>query len=64
MRTDAGQPATVLQTLEDTPFYARSMLRSGLLGESVLSMHETLSVPRLVSTAVQLMLPWRMPRVR
>jgi len=25
-------------------------------------MHETLNVPRLTSTAVQLMLPWRMPR--
>jgi len=62
MRTDAGTPATVAQTLEDTPFYVRSVLSSGLLGETVVSMHETLNVPRLTSTAVQLMLPWRMPR--
>jgi carotenoid 1,2-hydratase len=64
MRTDANQPARVTQTLEDTPFYVRSVLSSGLLGESVVSMHETLNVPRLVSNTVQLMLPWRMPRLR
>jgi carotenoid 1,2-hydratase len=62
MRTDAGTPAVVTQTLEDTPFYVRSVLSSGLLGETVVSMHETLNVPRLTSTAVQWMLPWRMPR--
>ena len=64
MRTDPGQPARVTQTLEDTPFYVRSVLESGLLGEKVVSMHETLNLPRLVSTAVRLMLPWRMPRVK
>ena len=64
LRTDPGTRAQVLQSLEDTPFYQRSMLQSGLLGESVTSVHETLNVPRLTSTAVQLMLPWRMPRVR
>ena len=64
MRTESHEPARVVQSLEDTPFYARAMLSSRLLGESVVSVHETLNVPRLVSTAVQLMLPWRMPRVR
>jgi carotenoid 1,2-hydratase len=63
MRSDPRVPVTVEQTLEDTPFYVRSVLRSGLLGERVTSMHETLYVPRLVSAAVQFMLPWRMPRV-
>jgi carotenoid 1,2-hydratase len=62
MRTDPMMPASVTQTLEDTPFYVRSVLRSGLLGEEVVSVHETLNVPRFASTAVQLMLPWRMPR--
>jgi carotenoid 1,2-hydratase len=42
----------------------RSVLESGLLGERVVSMHETLNVPRFASTAVRLMLPWRMPRTR
>jgi len=62
MRTEPGEPARVLQTLEDTPFYVRSLLSSGLLGERVTSVHETLDLPRLVSLPVQLMLPWRMPR--
>ena len=52
----------LLSTFEDTPFYARSMLKSHLLGEEVISMHETLNVKRLESNIVQFMLPWRMPR--
>jgi carotenoid 1,2-hydratase len=62
MRSDRQLPPQLQQTLEDTPFYARSVLRSGLLGESVVSVHESLSVPRLVSRSTRFMLPWRMPR--
>ena len=49
MRTDVYEPAVVEQTLEDTPFYVRSVLQSGLLGERVTSVHETLNVPRVVA---------------
>ena len=60
---EGNKPAvTLLNTFEDTPFYARSMLQSRLLGEDVISMHETLNVKRLESQIVQFMLPWRMPR--
>jgi carotenoid 1,2-hydratase len=52
----------VLQTLEDTPFYVRSTLNVGMLGERVTALHEALYIPRVVSPAVRLMLPWRMPR--
>jgi carotenoid 1,2-hydratase len=62
MRNEAGAPAQVTQTLEDTPFYARSMLESNLFGERVVSVHESLSVPRLAALPVKLMLPFRMPR--
>jgi len=62
MRTEAGSGASIVQTLEDTPFYVRSLLRADLLGEEVTAVHETLSIPRLVSLPVRLMLPWRMPR--
>jgi carotenoid 1,2-hydratase len=55
-------PVQVLQQLEDTPFYQRSVLRSRLLGQEVTSFHETLNVPRLVNPIVRSMLPWRMPR--
>jgi carotenoid 1,2-hydratase len=57
-----GPPAAVLKTLEDTPFYVRSTLQATLLGERVTAIHESLDVPRVVSRAVRLMLPWRMPR--
>ena len=64
IRSDDAVPAKVVQTLEDTPFYVRSVLESGLLGEKVISMHETLNIPRLDTTSTRLMLPWRMPRLR
>jgi carotenoid 1,2-hydratase len=59
-----GPAAQVLQTFEDTPFYSRSVMQAQLLGESALTVHESLNVPRLTSGIVQAMLPWRMPRRR
>ncbi len=63
MRSDDLQPVTVIDTLEDTPFYERSVLASSLFGQRVISVHETLNVPRFVSPVVQRMLPFRMPRI-
>ena len=60
LRSDT--PATGCHTLEDTPFYARSIVQANLLGQPVQAMHETLDTGRLVSPVVQLMLPFRMPR--
>jgi carotenoid 1,2-hydratase len=60
-RADTGQ-ATVKQTLEDTPFYARSVLASHLLGQPVTALHESLSLDRFRLPIVQAMLPFRMPR--
>lgn len=64
MRSERESPARVRQTLEDTPFYTRSLLDAGLFGHTVPAVHESLSVPRLESLPVRLMLPWRMPRRR
>ncbi len=61
-RADAGRGARVLKTLEDTPFYTRSVLASHLCGEAVTGVHESLSLDRFRTTVVQLMLPYRMPR--
>ncbi len=61
-RSDAGHTASVLRTLEDAPFYARSVLSSRLLGEAVTPMHESLSLNRFRLGPVQAMLPFRMPR--
>ena len=57
-----GGATCVLDTLEDTPFYARSLLRTNLLGQQVTAVHETLEPQRLNRLPVRLMLPWRMPR--
>jgi carotenoid 1,2-hydratase len=62
-RADVGKTATVAETLEDTPFYARSVLSTHLLGEPVTAMHESLSLDRFRSGWVQMLLPFRMPRV-
>ena len=59
----AAAPQRVLRTLEDTPFYARTLIEmQGGHGRLVPAVHETLDVPRLVSPLVQAMLPFRMPR--
>lgn len=52
----------VLRTLEDTPFYARSLLTTQLLGHEVTAVHESLSLTRFTQPIVQCMLPFRMPR--
>jgi len=54
--------ASVLQTLEDAPFYARSLVQSNLCGQAVTAVHESLSLQRFVQPVVQCMLPFRMPR--
>jgi carotenoid 1,2-hydratase len=64
VRSEPERPARVIQTLEDTPFYVRSVLESGLSGERVISMHETLNVLRLNTAMTRLMLPWKMPRLK
>lgn len=61
-RSDAGPPPAVRHTLEDGPFYARSVLQSTLFGEPVTAMHESLSLDRFSAPWVQALLPFRMPR--
>lgn len=58
----AGNPS-VVDTLEDTPFYARSTVACDLFGGRVTAMHESLAMERFASPLVQAMLPFRMPRV-
>jgi carotenoid 1,2-hydratase len=58
------EAASVVRTLEDTPFYARSVVSAKRLGEPVTLMHESLSLDRFRMPIVQAMLPFRMPRTR
>jgi carotenoid 1,2-hydratase len=62
-RAEAGESPTVRRTLEDTPFYARSILNGRYGGEAARIIHESLSLDRLRSPVVRAMLPFRMPRV-
>ena len=61
-RSDVDAESRVLQTLEDGPFYARSLLASMWSGEPVTMLHESLSLQRFSANWVQAMLPFRMPR--
>jgi carotenoid 1,2-hydratase len=62
-RGDAGDPPKLVRTLEDTPFYSRSMLEGRYEGQTARIVHESLSGARLRSPVVRAMLPFKMPRV-
>ena len=55
-------PVIVAETLEDAPFYARSVRRPTSRDEPVTAMHESLSLDRFRTGWVQALLPFRMPR--
>jgi len=59
-RSESG--ARVLATLEDGPFYARSLVASRLGGAPVTGVHESLSLERFRTAWVRWLLPFRMPR--
>ena len=61
-RADAGHAVRVRQTLEDAPFYSRSVIDTHLLGQPVTAVHESLSMDRFTAPLVQAMLPFRIPR--
>ncbi len=63
IRAEAGHAPTLRETLEDTPFYARSALSGRYGGQSAAIVHESLSLNRLRSPVVRAMLPFRMPRI-
>jgi carotenoid 1,2-hydratase len=52
----------IVQTLEDTPFYSRSIIDYPY-GTAGYATHETLSCKRLRSPIVRTLLPFRMPRL-
>ena len=59
---DAGVNPAVLARLEDTPFYARSVLDTQLYGTRAIAVQEALSLRRFAAPLVQAMLPFRIPR--
>ncbi|MFP4129142.1 MAG: carotenoid 1,2-hydratase [Halorhodospira sp.] len=61
---DAPEHARVIETLEDTPFYARSLIASQVDGRPLEAVHESLDLDRFARRWVQALLPFRMPRRR
>lgn len=54
-----GEPGMeIVRTLEDTPFYARSLVRVG----TAIGVHETISLDRFAARWVQRLIPYRMRR--
>lgn len=58
-RAEAG-PITLVRTLEDGPFYARSVVSTTLDGSRAIGMHETVSLDRFRSAWVKFLVPFRM----
>ena len=58
-----GTAPSLTGTLEDTPFYARSLVSATVSGHRSTGFHEALVLDRFASPWVQAMLPFRMPRV-
>jgi len=63
-RAQIADRASVVRTLEDTPFYSRSELDVLLEGHQTPAIHESLNLDRFASRWVQTLLPFRMPRRR
>lgn len=59
--TDAAHP-TVQGTLEDTPFYSRSHVKTVFDGKPCTAVHESIDLRKFANPAVQFLLPFRMPR--
>ena len=61
-RAEDGFTPKELIRCEDSPFYSRSVIRSRVLGQDVVGMHESLDLRRFSSPFVKMLLPCRMPR--
>jgi carotenoid 1,2-hydratase len=61
-RSEMDLQPRVVETLEDTPFYARSVISASIEGKATSMVHESLSLDRFAAPWVQAMLPFKMPR--
>jgi carotenoid 1,2-hydratase len=60
----ADQAVENIKTLEDAPFYTRSLFHTEIDNEKVAVFHESLSLDRFTNPVIQKMLPFKMPRRR
>ncbi len=59
---DPDRAPRLVKTLEDAPFYSRSLIDTHILGQRTTAMHESLSLIRFRKPWVRALLPFRMPR--
>ncbi|EYF03789.1 hydroxyneurosporene dehydrogenase [Chondromyces apiculatus] len=64
LAVDPGTAPRLVRTLEDTPFYARSLAEASLGGQQGIVVHEQLSLERFAQPWVRLLIPFRMRRTR
>ncbi|MEL6360535.1 MAG: carotenoid 1,2-hydratase [Pseudomonadota bacterium] len=62
-RCEKSSSPRIVKTLEDVPFYSRSVIETRLFGKDFHTVHESLSCHRLRSPVVKSLLPFRMPRL-
>jgi carotenoid 1,2-hydratase len=62
IRSDREQPPQLRCTLEDSPFYARSLVGVQLDGRSGVAVHESISLQRFASGWVRFLLPFKIRR--
>jgi carotenoid 1,2-hydratase len=60
---NSEEETTLIAKLEDAPFYTRNHVELALDGERCNAFHESLSLQKFTNPVVQMMLPFRMPRV-
>jgi len=60
--SDVGTKPTVSRSLEDTPFYARTLSTARVGGQQVHLVHETVDLQRFERPWVQFLIPFRMRR--
>jgi carotenoid 1,2-hydratase len=58
-RSEGAVRPRVLRTLEDSPFYSRTLLECTLFGERTPGVHESLALDRFTTKWMQWMLPYR-----
>ena len=54
--------STIRSSLEDGPFYSRSVIEARWMGQPVTAVHEYLSMKRFERRWVRTLLPFRMPK--
>ena len=62
-RTDAYQSASIKHRLVDSPFYTRDVIKTTLMGQNVLAVHESLDLVRFQKSWVRFLIPFRIRRI-